>query len=491
MRRICLTSALAVLLALIAGAGRAQPGILLAPPVSAPIAARFVAHGTDWGPGHRGIDYVVGAGTAIRAAAAGRVEFAGRVAGVFAITVDHGNGISTTYSRLSDILVTEGAVVGAGTWIGRAGSSHGGSAGGLHFGVKQGTRYVDPESFLGPLRSDHAFHLAPLRWRPLTTPTPELWDPLGAGEASEPCRTYPSTSSAPNDNVAVAIAGLDSQTKGELSADMYEHGPEQIGYPSRRVYRFSYASTDGPRLHEPYARTATYRDIRSSATKLRSLLVDIARRHPGAGVDLIAHSQGGIVARTLLSLVAETWDPRLPPIEHLVTFSSPHTGAPLAATLRELRSSSGGDRLVDILRAWSRSGASVPDPHAVSVDQLKPDSVLMAALAQEDLFLGTRVLTLGIANDVVVPADHSMIPGKTSAIVGPAGLNGHSGVLTSERAWGIAHAFLRDADPSCRSTWDLWGPRVGRVVSWSETRLDDVWRSVEHRIRGRLSVPGL
>ena len=164
MRRACLPFAFALsLFPLPTIAQTATAPALLLPPVSAPVAARFIAPGSDWGPGHRGIDYSVATGTAIRAAAAGKVRFAGSVGGTLAVSIDHGGGWSTTYSRLSAILVTRGAFVGAGAWIGRAGSSHDGSSGGLHFGVREGTRYVDPESLLGPLRSEHAFRLAPLR----------------------------------------------------------------------------------------------------------------------------------------------------------------------------------------------------------------------------------------------------------------------------------------------------------------------------------------
>ena len=44
----------------------------------------------------------------------------------------------------------------------------------------------------------------------------------------------------------IAVAGIGSHTAGGLSADMYEHGPEWLGYPADRVYRFSYRGIDGP-----------------------------------------------------------------------------------------------------------------------------------------------------------------------------------------------------------------------------------------------------
>ena len=65
----------------------------LIPPVDATISARFEAPSSDYGPGHRGIDYAAPTGTKVRVAGDGIVTFAGPVAGVDAVTVDHGGGL--------------------------------------------------------------------------------------------------------------------------------------------------------------------------------------------------------------------------------------------------------------------------------------------------------------------------------------------------------------------------------------------------------------
>ena len=91
-------------------------------------AQRFEEPRLDWGPGHRGIDYGVVAGTQVRAAAFGTVSFAGSVAGILAVTIDHGRGLESTYSQLAEVSVEAGDVVAAGTWIGVAGASHSGLA---------------------------------------------------------------------------------------------------------------------------------------------------------------------------------------------------------------------------------------------------------------------------------------------------------------------------------------------------------------------------
>ncbi|MDQ3957795.1 MAG: peptidoglycan DD-metalloendopeptidase family protein, partial [Actinomycetota bacterium] len=131
---VCIT--IAWLVAPSRGAGAAEVSSLwLAPPVDGPVVERFREPATKWGEGHRGIDYAVARGTAVRAAAAGDVAFAGQVAGILAVTIDHGV-VQTTYSSLATVDVTEGQHVGRGHWIGSAGSAHPGGSDGLHLGVK-------------------------------------------------------------------------------------------------------------------------------------------------------------------------------------------------------------------------------------------------------------------------------------------------------------------------------------------------------------------
>jgi hypothetical protein len=459
-----------LLLASLEPVSAAEPGWLI-PPVDGVVAQRFQAPRVDWGPGHRGIDYQVPAGTAVRAAGPGTVTFAGEVAGFPAVTIEHANGLSTTYSILSSISVTEGEVVGAGLWIGETDEAHPDTGSGLHFGAKLEGEYVDPERYLGPLDIAGAIHLAPLVWEPPEatgdvfdiTPGPQSWEPACSGAISMERAPRP-----PNGNIAVAVAGIGSRTKGGVNADMYTHGPEWLGYPAHKVYRFSYRGTDGPRLHEPYLATDTYGDLIEAAGDLRELVDEVGRLHPGAAVDLIAHSQGGVVARAYLELVAEEWQVGRPRIEHLVTFATPHTGAPAAALARDLERRWPERLLIDGLSRWSAEGGPLPDPRSPAVRQLDPGSALMGELAEEGHLFGTRMLALGIPNDVIVPADRARLRGAISRTVPPTGLNGHSAIVSSAAARGIAYAFLRDAPPTCPTSWDTAGPLLGSLVGTIE-----------------------
>ena len=115
----------------------APPAVRYVPPVDAPVVDPFRPPATPYGPGNRGWEYATAPGTAIRAAGAGDVVFAGRVGPASAVTVRHADGLRTSYSRLAEVAVAEGDVVAAGQVVGR-------SAERFHFGVRRGETYLDP-----------------------------------------------------------------------------------------------------------------------------------------------------------------------------------------------------------------------------------------------------------------------------------------------------------------------------------------------------------
>lgn len=113
-----------------------------APPVEAPIVDPFRPPATPYGPGNRGIEFATAPGTAVRAAGAGTVSFAGSVAGSLHVTVAHPDGIRTSYSFLADITVRRGEAVDQGTVVGHTGSR-------FHVGARRGDIYIDPASLWG------------------------------------------------------------------------------------------------------------------------------------------------------------------------------------------------------------------------------------------------------------------------------------------------------------------------------------------------------
>jgi murein DD-endopeptidase MepM/ murein hydrolase activator NlpD len=132
-------------------------------PVVGPVVGAFEPPETPFGSGHRGIDIAAAVGSVVVAAEGGVVAFAGPVGGQLFVTLDHGGGLTSTYSWLSATLVRRGDVVSRGAAIGRVGRGHPGSTvPHLHFGVRQGDEYLDPMAFLGPASVSDLIRLAPL-----------------------------------------------------------------------------------------------------------------------------------------------------------------------------------------------------------------------------------------------------------------------------------------------------------------------------------------
>lgn len=132
-------------------------------PVVGPVIGVFEPPEMPFGSGHRGIDIAAPFGTTVAAAEAGVVTFAGPVGGELFVTLDHGGGLTSTYSWLSERLVSRGDVVPRGAPIARSGRGHAGSSTPhLHLGVRLDGEYLDPMSFLGPLSVSDFIRLAPL-----------------------------------------------------------------------------------------------------------------------------------------------------------------------------------------------------------------------------------------------------------------------------------------------------------------------------------------
>lgn len=109
-------------------------------PVDGPVAREFAPEGQY--AGHWGIDFAVPVGTPVRAIAPGVVSFSGSVAGRLSVTIDHGGGLRTSYSYLSDRSVSQGEVVAAGTIVGFSGVDNGIDA--LHLSMRVNDVYINP-----------------------------------------------------------------------------------------------------------------------------------------------------------------------------------------------------------------------------------------------------------------------------------------------------------------------------------------------------------
>ncbi|WP_445154839.1 M23 family metallopeptidase [Arthrobacter sp. Hor0625] len=114
-----------------------------------------------WLSGHRGVDLAAAtAGVPVTAPAAGTVSFAGFVVDRPVITIDHGNGLRSSFEPVASTL-RSGAAVARGAELGRVLLGHCGTAPCLHWGVRRDRDYLNPLGFLIDLRP--SVLLPPLR----------------------------------------------------------------------------------------------------------------------------------------------------------------------------------------------------------------------------------------------------------------------------------------------------------------------------------------
>ena len=96
-----------------------------------------------------GIDIKAASGTPVKAAGPGEVLYQGWLRGFGQVVIiDHGGDLSTVYAHLGGTSVREGAVVKAGTVIGRVGNTGTDSEYGLHFEVRKNGNAQNPMNYL-------------------------------------------------------------------------------------------------------------------------------------------------------------------------------------------------------------------------------------------------------------------------------------------------------------------------------------------------------
>lgn len=131
-----------------------------------------------WAAGHRGVDLRAGPGAPVRAAAPGKVSYAGVVAGRPVVAIALAGGLRITYQPVK-ASVAVGDEVGAGQVVGVLTEGPWHCPGGcLHWGLLRGEVYLDPLSLLpdGMLRGGPS-RLLPVFGVPL---------PEGDGTAGQP-----------------------------------------------------------------------------------------------------------------------------------------------------------------------------------------------------------------------------------------------------------------------------------------------------------------
>ncbi len=505
MRRLAFV--LATLVALVAAVpARAASGpavVTYRPPVDAPVVDGFRPPAQDWNPGNRGLEYATARGTPVLASAAGEVVFAGPVADGLHVVVLHDDGLRTSYSFLALVGVRRGDKVGQGQVLGTAQER-------FHFGVRAGEAYLDPARLFGG--GPPEVHLVPeelrrpqseaqerdglarmfgglasravaggaaaigwardravegvkgfvadkvdeargaIHYLNATRPSTHLARFASAAHAWWRARDTCTPEAEPQPKLAerhilVRVAGLGStSTEGAID----DVDAAALGYAPSDDYRFSYRG--GTAVENSYDAADTTQDIRRSGRQLRELLARIEAANPGVPIDIVAHSQGGLVARSALTDESDPTDPRLPKINSLVTLGSPHLGAPAATALTMVGHTNIGEALI------IGAHAVLPDkidPAGTSVQQMAEHSDFIRRLNNQPLPEGIKATSIAAREDLAVPAGQARLAGADNVTVSVPGIHNDHGRLpgSPEAQREIALAVARRS-PTCQGFAD-------------------------------------
>lgn len=292
-------------------------------------------------------------------------------------------------------------------------------------------------------------------------------------------------------HLLLAVGGVNSATDPATGAAF---GLEwrRLGYRSGEVHWYSYAPGGGS-----YRKRDTWGDLVLHALALRVQLRALQRANPGREVDLVAHSQGGIVVDAFLQLVYDPGDPTLPPLGNVVTLAAPHQGAPIATVARWLRADPEGRAALRAIRGLVGSvvrGAAddaVPPLDSPAVRQLAESSPLLRAIWDRRLPEQVDMTTIGGTDDLIVPADHTTVPGATELTVNPRGPNDHAAIVADEAAMAAVRLALERRPPPCVGWVDgLRGAIEPVIVSRLEHTGGELARRISKLVRAGTGPTG-
>lgn len=126
-----------------------------------PVLRNFDPPPRPWLSGHRGVD--LGAaddGAKVASPADGTVTFAGTVVDRPVLTIDHGNGLRSSFEPVESPL-NKGTRVVAGQAVGVLRTGHCGTTPCVHWGVREDEDYVNPLKFVMDLRPSILLPLGP------------------------------------------------------------------------------------------------------------------------------------------------------------------------------------------------------------------------------------------------------------------------------------------------------------------------------------------
>jgi hypothetical protein len=248
-----------------------------------------------------------------------------------------------------------------------------------------------------------------------------------------------------------------------------------LGYRAGDVVRFSYAGgrvpTDDAVAVElaaidaaDYGPRDTVGDLELPGHLLAVVLLQVAQAAPaGVRVDVIAHSQGGLVTRLALAELAASHPDVLTHLGAVVTLGTPFGGADLAALARAADANPVDRVTLDAVQAVAQLPIS---PDDVAVRQMAPGSDLLAKVAASPPPPGVSFVSIAARGDLVVPSPRAWVDGAANVIVPVDGLSAHDELPSSTVATREIALAIAGLGPSCGSAADAVVDAVsGRLVS--------------------------
>ncbi len=520
MRALLAAAVSVCLLATTVAAADAAEATDYVPPVDAPVIDEFRPPAHRYGPGNRGLEYGTRPGQTVRAAANGTVSFAGDVAGRLVVSIRHPDGLRTTYSGLASVAVARGQAVDADTPIGTASNRlhFGVRAGDAYLdpaALLGGRRRVflvadDIDRRVTPAYVEHllpggdgllggAIDAAARRigeiiddpaqaWSDLLDVIEDVafridpslghaiqrlreWNPISIGlrlvevwrELNRDC-TSSSTAPPPppaERRILVVVGGLRSDDGDDLVDDV---APTELGYDDGDVVRFSYEGGATPGTghglgldEHAYEPGDTEVGLRESAEHLDDLIEDIGAAAPGVPIDIVAHSQGGVITRLAL-------DEPGTGVERVVTLATPHRGADLATFLTEADENivvDGAGTMLDAVDdAWLGDQLVAIGSQAIA-DLAETSDVIQGLPPVPD---DVDLTSIATGRDIIVPNTKSRVDGHARWTVVNGGWHGDlPGSAAGRRETALA---LGGLPPTCRSLLAGFGDALlGEVIS--------------------------
>ena len=266
--------------------------------------------------------------------------------------------------------------------------------------------------------------------------------------------------------VVVLVGGLGS-TSDAAAVDRVD--VRALGYESADVYRFSYAGGRVPDAEDRHQRLSTSSydamdsqgDLAASAERLVDLIDDLAGLESGVPIDIISHSQGGVVARLALDGLHRSGN--VESLGAVVTLGTPHQGADLASAAAAVRSDAGTSRVFGVVD--DVLGTDL-DLEAASVRQLAVGSPLTTRLVRQGVPDDVHFTSIGALGDLVVAASRTRVEGATNVTISLSGAAAHDSLPSDAATTREIGLSLTGAPPTCESTRDRVLDVVGgRLVS--------------------------